>query len=142
MGKTVTIYDIAREAGVSAATVSRAVSYTHLLGPADVLTPFGEAFLRADTVPAVQECFLRAMSMPMKPLKDGGCFSPLCWTLKVLLEIEKRTGSASVSFLEFAVCIQTTDPDWEMDRVAAVSYTHLDVYKRQTSGCSSWQLSV
>ena len=88
------------------------------LGPADVLTPFGEAFLRADTVPAVQECFLRAMSMPMKPLQDGGCFSPLCWTLKVLLEIEKRTGSASVSFLEFAVCIQTTAPDWEMDRVA------------------------
>ena len=33
------------------------------LGKLDDLTPFGKTFLKADTYPAVQECFLRAMSV-------------------------------------------------------------------------------
>ena len=35
------------------------------LGPLDDITPFGRSFLKADTYPAVQECYLRAMSTEM-----------------------------------------------------------------------------
>ena len=41
--------------------------------------------------------------------------------LKVLLEVEKQTGSASVNFNEFAIYIQTSDPSMQVDRL--VSYT-------------------
>lgn len=47
------------------------------LGPVDGITPFGKAFLEADTVPAVQEFFLRASAMHMEIMPDGGAFSPL-----------------------------------------------------------------
>ena len=87
------------------------------IGPIDGITPFGYTFLKADTVPAVQECFLRAMSMKMKPLGNEKFFSPLCWTLAVLLKLEQITGSASVNFAEFAVCIQTTNPSFDIDEV-------------------------
>ena len=33
------------------------------LGSLDEITPFGRTFLKADTYPAVQECFLRSMSV-------------------------------------------------------------------------------
>lgn len=89
------------------------------IGPIDGITPFGYTFLKADTVPAVQECFLRAMSMKMKPLGNGKFFSPLCWTLAVLLKLEQITGSASVNFAEFAVCIQTTNPSFDIDEVTS-----------------------
>lgn len=89
------------------------------IGSVDGITPFGYTFLKADTVPAVQECFLRAMSMKMKPLGNGKFFSPLCWTLAVLLKLEQITGSASVNFAEFAVCIQTTNPSFSIDEVTS-----------------------
>ena len=50
------------------------------VGAIDGITPFGKAFLEADTVPAVQEFFLRASAMHMEPLPGGGAFSPLRWT--------------------------------------------------------------
>lgn len=87
------------------------------VGPIDEITPFGYTFLQADTVPAIQECFLRAMSMKMRPIDDKRCFSPLCWTLAVLLKLEERTGSSAINFVEFAVCVQTTNPSFEIDKV-------------------------
>lgn len=33
------------------------------LGKADDITPFGRMFLKADTVPAMQECFLRSLGV-------------------------------------------------------------------------------
>lgn len=67
------------------------------LGALDDLTPFGKAFLRADTYPAVQECYLRAMSVEQFPIPDGdGYFSPLRWLLAIMLELEKRTGSSGL----------------------------------------------
>lgn len=55
----------------------------------------------------------------MKPMDDGRSFSPLCWTLAVLLELKKSTGSSAVSFVEFAVCIQTSNPSFDINEVVA-----------------------
>ena len=92
-------YDVAKE-GLPQADI----------GPVDGITPFGKAFLKAGTVPAVQECFLRASAMHMEQMPDGGSFSPLRWTLAVMLEIERRTGSSGIGFAEFAAYVQTSNP--------------------------------
>ena len=74
------------------------------LGPLDDITPFGRVFLKADTYPAVQECYLRAMSVEQFPMPDGiHHFSPLRWLLAIMLELEKRTGSSEMSRIEFAL---------------------------------------
>ena len=68
------------------------------LGALDDITPFGRSFLRADTYPAVQEYYLRAMSVEQFPMPDGThYFSPLRWMLAIMLELEKRTGSSELS---------------------------------------------
>ena len=73
------------------------------LGRLDDLTPFGRSFLQADTYPAIQECFLRSMSVEQFPLSDRiHHFSPLRWMLSIMLELEKRTGSTEISRIEFA----------------------------------------
>ena len=91
------------------------------LGPVDCLTPFGKTFLKATTVPAVQECFLRSMSMMMEPLPSGKSFSKLRWTLAVMLGVEAKTGDSAISFIEFATKVQTTNPDFKIaDVVAAI----------------------
>ncbi len=89
------------------------------LGDIDSITPMGKVFMHADSLPAVQECFLRAMSVPMHQTYDERWFSPLRWTLKVLLAIEKETGSASVNFNEFAIYIQTSDPSMQVEQIVS-----------------------
>lgn len=80
------------------------------LGPLDMITPAGWNLIRAETVAAIQECYLRAMVTPLSPCADGITFSPLCWTLAILLELEKRGLEPSVSFIEMATVVQTTTP--------------------------------
>ena len=87
------------------------------IGEVDSITPMGKALIHADSFPAVQECFLRAMSVHMHATEDGRSFSPLRWTLKVLLEIEKRTGCAAVNFNEFAIYIQTSTPAARVEQI-------------------------
>lgn len=54
------------------------------LGAMDDITPFGRTFLKADTFPAVQECFLRAMSVEQFEMPNNislrfvGCLLS-CW---------------------------------------------------------------
>ena len=61
------------------------------LGVLDDITPFGRSFLKADTYPAMQECYLRAMSVEQFPMPDGErYFSPLRWLLAIMLELEKE----------------------------------------------------
>lgn len=80
------------------------------LGPVDIITPAGWNLVRAETVVAMQECYLRAMVTPLFPCEDGVTFSPLCWTLAILLELERRGFEPAVSFLEMAIIVQTTSP--------------------------------
>ena len=88
------------------------------LGILDALTPFGKMFLKADTYPAVQECYLRSMSVEQIPLSDGvRYFSPLRWLLAIMLELEKRTGTSEISRIEFALWGHTTNPSYNISDV-------------------------
>lgn len=88
------------------------------LGALDDITPFGRVFLKADTFPAVQECFLRSMSVEQYSMPDGmHYFSPLRWLLAIMLELEKRTGSSELSRIEFALWAHTTNPSYNIDEV-------------------------
>lgn len=81
------------------------------LGIMDGVTPSGYALVKADTVPAIQDCFLRAMSVPTSETEEGTLFAPLIWVLNILLELEKRSGEPYVSFFEMAAVVQVTNPD-------------------------------
>lgn len=100
------------------------------LGRIGYITPFGYAFLRADTHQAEQECFLRAMSVEQTPTTTdkGKLFSPLRWILAVMLELEKRTGSSEITRTEFALWGHTTDPTYDLDCVVD---NILDLRKRR-----------
>ena len=88
------------------------------LGPLDDITPFGRSFLKADTYPAVQECYLRAMSVEQFAMPNGThYFSPLRWLLAIMLELEKRTGSSELSRIEFALWGHTTNPSYNLEEV-------------------------
>ena len=88
------------------------------LGKLDDITPFGRSFLKADTYAAVQECFLRAMSVEQFPLPDKiHYFSPLRWLLAIMLELEKRTGSSEINRIEFALWGHTTNPSYDLNSV-------------------------
>lgn len=88
------------------------------LGPLDNITPFGRSFLKADTYSAMQECYLRAMSVEQFSMPDGThYFSPLRWLLAIMLEIEKRTGSSELNRIEFALWGHTTNPSYNLEEV-------------------------
>ncbi|MBR1642208.1 MAG: AlwI family type II restriction endonuclease [Butyrivibrio sp.] len=87
------------------------------LGPVDAITPLGETFYKADTVAAQQECFLRGLIVPMEKLTESSTFSPLLWVVTVMMELEKRTGDTKLNFIEFATCVQTTTPLYDVSEV-------------------------
>lgn len=88
------------------------------LGNLDDITPFGQTFLKADTYPAVQECYLRALSVEQFAMPDGNSyFSPLRWILAIMLELEKRTGSSEITRIEFALWGHTTNPSYSIEDV-------------------------
>ncbi len=88
------------------------------LGPKDLVTPFGEIFLKADTYPAQQECFLRSLSLEQDRVPgDLGFYSPLRWILAVMLELEKRTGTSEISRIEFSLWGHTTNPSYDINDV-------------------------
>lgn len=109
--------------------VKKAEGKQEELGKLDGLTPFGKTFLKADTYPAVQECYLRAMSVEQFQMPDGvRLFSPLRWLLAIMLELEKRTGSSELSRIEFALWGHTTNPSYDLNEVVD---SILDLRKRR-----------
>lgn len=104
------------------------------LGPLDDITPFGRAFLKADTYPAIQEFFLRAMSVEQVAVDKGTShFSPLRWILAIMVELEKRTGTSELSRIEFALWGHTTTPE---DGLSNVVDKILDLRKRRSTASS------
>lgn len=99
------------------------------LGKLDSITPFGRAFLQADTLPAIQECYLRAMSVEQFIMPDKiHYFSPLRWLLAIMLELEKRTGTSEITRIEFALWGHTTNPSYNLKNVVD---NILDLRKRR-----------
>ena len=88
------------------------------LGPVDTLTPFGKIFLKAQSMPDIEECFLRSLSVEQYRVDECvGTFSPLRWVLAIMLELEKLTGSSELSRIEFCLFVQTTNPSYSLDDV-------------------------
>lgn len=87
-------------------------------GVLDDITSFGRTFVSADTIPAMQECFLRALTVEQYWLPDGSAhFSPFRWILAIMLELERRTGSSELTRIEFGLFGHTTDPRYDLDEV-------------------------
>ena len=94
------------------------------IGPIDMCTPNGWRLIRADTVPAMQECFLRALAAHYIPSAlerkfDFAVFSPLRHTLAIMLELEKQTGESRLNFVEMAVVVQLTSSDESLADIVA-----------------------
>lgn len=87
------------------------------LGDVDSITPLGEIFYKANTVSEQQECFLRGLIVPMERLTEVSTYSPLIWVLNIMLELEKRTGDTKINFIEFALCVQTSNPLYGTNKV-------------------------
>ena len=92
------------------------------IGPVDMITPNGWRLIRADTVPAMQECFLRALAACYIPSAleqkyNFSVFSPLRHTLAVMLELERQTGESRLNFIEMALVVQLTSSE---DLIATV----------------------
>jgi hypothetical protein len=94
------------------------------IGPLDMITPNGWRLIRADTVPAMQECFLRALAAHYIPSAlerkfDFAVFSPLRHTLAIMLELEKQTGESRLNFVEMAIIVQLTSGDVSLTNIVA-----------------------
>jgi AlwI restriction endonuclease. len=94
------------------------------VGPIDMITPNGWRLIRADTVPAMQECFLRALAAHYIPSAlerkfDFSVFSPLRHTLAVMLELEKQAGESRLNFVEMAIVVQLTSSDEALANIVA-----------------------
>lgn len=81
------------------------------------LTPLGNQLFQADTDEAIEELFLRSAIAPIFELEQGKYYSPLKWVLAVILRLKAKCGEAYLSFVEFAVCVQTSNPLSNIDQV-------------------------
>jgi hypothetical protein len=94
------------------------------IGVVDRITPNGLRLIKAETVPAMQECFLRSLAAYVIPsaLEDDyefSVFSPLQHILKIMLGLEKATGDSRINFIEMAVIAQLTNDDDDLDEIVA-----------------------
>lgn len=101
---------------------SLGVDQSHL-GQVDSITPNGWRLISANTVPAMQECFLRALSahyIPSVLEKNFDCsvFSPLRHTLAIMLELERQCGNSRLNFIEMASIVQLTNSDDDIKNIS------------------------
>lgn len=94
------------------------------VGPIDMITPNGWRLIRAETVPAMQECFLRALAAHYIPSAlekkfDFSVFSPLRHTLAVMLELERQACESRLNFVEMALVVQMTNSDDVLPEIVA-----------------------
>jgi len=73
--------------------------------------------LQAESVAAIQECYLRGLLANFITTDDGTVFSPLKFTLEVMKELQNRTGDSMLHFMEMAMVLLDSSPD---DTVNAV----------------------
>ena len=98
--------------------VKRSMGFTQAdLGQLDTITPAGRNLIEAQTVSAIQECYLRAMVTPTTPMDNGATFAPLRWVLAIMLNLEHRGAAAHISFPEMATVVIATTPADGLDVV-------------------------
>jgi len=77
-----------------------------------IITENGKNLLNSQTLQSDQECYLRSLILYSYKAENsdnpGTCFSPLMLTLRIMKELEVRTGSSKISFQEMAAVIQLT----------------------------------
>jgi hypothetical protein len=103
------------------------------VGAVDTITPNGWRLIQADSVPGMQECFLRSLAAYYIPSDfekkyEFPVFSPLRHTLAVMLELEKTTGESQLGFIEMAVVVQLTTAT---DSPASIVAQILDLRERR-----------
>jgi len=110
------------------------------VGEPFTITNNGRRLIDAETVPGMQECFLRSLAAYYIPsaLERGynvPKFSPLRHTLATMLELERRTGDNRLNFLEMALIVQLTSSSDTLaaiaDRVIAFRQARLDAVSRR-----------
>lgn len=92
------------------------------VGPTDFITPSGERLMSASSLPAQQESFLRALAgfwLTSDSSSRARGFSPLLHTLKSMQLVKERTGSSTVSFVEFCVFINSAGESSPIDMMTA-----------------------
>ena len=94
-----------------------------LIGEQFTLTVNGRRLIEAESVPGMQECFLRSLAAYYIPSVleedyDYAVFSPLRHTLAVMLELERRTGDNYLGFLEMGLIVQLTSTGDELTAIA------------------------
>lgn len=92
------------------------------VGPVDYVTENGKALIAADTVFAMQDCFLRALVAftlpnPSKPrFNTYDKFSPIVHVIRFLLALEaKSSGDAYLTFNEIASYVQMSGGTGQID---------------------------
>lgn len=105
------------------------------IGIIDTITPNGWRLIRAETVPAMQECFLRSLAAYYIPSifethYEVSLFSPLFYVLHIMTELEKIEGDSHISFIEMATIVQMTSGNDEIEKVVEKIF---DFRKRRSS---------
>ena len=111
------------------------------IGQIDTITPNGWRLIRADTVPAMQECFLRALAAHYIPSAveknfEFSVFSPLRHTLSVMLELERQTGESRLNFIEMGLVVQLSNGD---DDLAEIVGRVLNLRERRVASANKRQ---
>lgn len=86
------------------------------IGKPFTLTANGRRLIASETVPAMQECFLRSLAAYRIPSVletryHVEQFSPLRHTLAIMMELERRIGDSRLDFMEIAVMVQLTSQE-------------------------------
>lgn len=84
------------------------------LGGVDMITPLGQRLLQAESVAAIQECYLRGLLANFIETDSGTIFSPLQFTLEVMTELKNRTGDSMIHFMEMGMVLIASTPDEEI----------------------------
>lgn len=125
----------------SGKTDSKLLPYTigidGLSGKPYEITPLGHKLISSDVVAAQQECFLRSLfiyKIPSSIENRYKCkpFKPLCFVINILLELEKRELEPKISFVEFALYVQTNTEDDGVKKV-------VDSISNYRSERTSWE---
>jgi len=84
------------------------------IGKADTISENGRRLINSTTIPAMQECFLRALAAYSIPNPGEKyvfpAFSPLKYVLSVMSELETRTRESKITQNEIAFFVESTTP--------------------------------